>query len=326
MKKAYYAIIGLAILIVGQVSAQTVVSETKEPLSIKWYSASLPKEWVSQTQEVSWVEASANWMDIIRTEESNKGLDRSKAEKISYCDYPGIITSTGFNSWRGVADPSSLEFGNRQHFGFKVYAQQGDFIPSNITYRIISEIWNGSEWVADGTVNGSATMLTTGNTFRRRLDAGPDTKYGTGDDTLSTSQVTSIATNCFIYGGFGVGLGGNSQDKLNSALQYMKANKFRISVTVSVPHSDGNTYIFSTCYMPALQDTTGLNPVYTSPLPEETHAHARWNDTAGLVYELEKSTDMIVWTHHTYTESSSCDLYEENEGLLRQCFYRIKAY
>lgn len=329
MKNAYYAIIGLSILIVGQVLAQTVETQTDGPLTIKWYSASLPKEGTAQTQGISWPVASANWMEIIRTEALSKGKNRLKAEKVNFCDYAGMLTSDGFNSWRGVSESPSQESGNRQYFGFKVYCQTGSFTPSNITCSVVSEVWGGTtkDWQPDNLINGSPTMASNGNTFRLRLDAGPNTDYGDYDDVLASSQVMTVGANCFIYGGFGIGLGGTSQGQLDSALNYMKGNHLRVKLTVRITHSSSSSpYIFTTVYMPPMKDVSDLNPAYYSPGSGEGHGHLRWTGKTGLVYEVKKSTNLIDWTHLSYTDAVSEELSEENDGTEPKCFYRINGY
>lgn len=338
MKTNIGKLIGLA-LVVGQVvcaSAQTVESQTQGPVTVKWYSASLPREDSTMVaQGSSWFAASNNWMQAIRTDAAAVGSGRDEAKKITYNDYLGMISSPGINSWRGIIQPSWVEFGNRQHYGFKVFAQTGSFVPANITYSITTQAWNGSNWVNQLYVGMSSSMAQDNNSFRQRLNAGQDGVYGTTDDVVSASQTTASPSNGFIFGGYGIGVGaygnGTDQDKLNNALAYMQGNKFRVVVTVTVPHTSG-TYAFTNIYMPPARDMSVVKAVYTPPFEsggQTFGARVSWpSDSTGL-YLMEKSTDLTNWTSVGYYAGgsgvTSVGFPEQMVGIER-CFYRLKGW
>ena len=312
------------------INNDNIAVETKGPVTIGWYSASLPREDASGTaQGVSWPVASANWMQAIRTD-AVVGSGHTGVQNIAYNDYLGMTTSTTFNSWRGTTSADG-EFGNRQHFGFKVSTQTGYFIPASITYVISSQVWNGSGWVNAIYSNVSASMAMDNNPFRVRLNPGTDGLYGTSDDAVSAVQTTSTQTNAFIFGGYGIGVGaygsGTSQDKLNNVLSYMQANWFRVVLTVSVPHSDGNTYTFNNVYMPPQQGANNTSLVYV-PFDGETSASLNWSTTLGGLFEIQKSPDLVNWTPVGMVSGSGLltFLAQDQSGGAPMFFYRTRRW
>jgi hypothetical protein len=333
MKKNIYVIVGLIALVIGQsvlAQQQTISAETQGPVSIEWYSASLPRE----SSGASWPVASTNWMNAIRTEQTT-GAGRVEAKRIDYCDYPGMVTTASFSSWKATADTSS-DFGNRQHFGFKLSTQSGYFIPASINYTIRTEVWNGVQWIPLLFPDVPSSMAIDNNSFRQRLNAGTDGVYGTTDDVVSGSQLMGNQTNGFIYGGYGIGVGvfvgGNNQQQLDGTLLYLRDKKLRVIVTVVVPYSNGTSYTFKTIYLPLEQfmppqkDPNTISVVYNPLKPGETHSRVSWiNSGTAQIYEVQKSADLSNWTHHAYTDQQGCDVMEEKEGAPKG-FYRLRAW
>ena len=302
------------------------------PPSIQWFASSLPREdSTGAAQGASWPSAATNWMMAIRTNSTTAvGTGRAAAMNINYADHFGMVTSSAFNSWRAVAEFPSSEYGNRQYFGFKVVVQSGSFVPSNITYHITTQVWNTSSgWNTVLFNNVSSSMALDNNIFRQRLDAGGDGVFGTSDDSVSSSQVMSLPTKAFVYGGYGIGVGaygsGSPQDQLNNALNYIQSGKFRVLLTVGVPYSDGNTYTFTTIYMPPATD---IQAVYLPP-SGSTPAYVSWPGSTGTLYSVESSTDLVSWNPPVYVNgaagSTFCPVLDQHNGVPK-CFYRVKAF
>jgi hypothetical protein len=333
-------VIGLAIfLIVGQntaLSAETVETQTQGPVTIKWYSASLPREDVAVPahQGASWPTASSNWMEAIRTDSPTVGTDRNQVTNIRHNDYAGMVSSSNFSLWRSNAETSS-EYGNRQHYGFKMYSQIGSFTPNNITYTISSQVWNGTGWVNQIYSGVTSSMAQDNNPFRQRLNAGVDTVYGTVDDVFASSQVMSSPTNSFIYGGYGIGISaygnGTNQDKINNALAYMQGGKLRVVLMVSVLHSNGTTYTFSNTYMPPCLDMSQIKAVY-SPSSGGSGAYISWPSDPSSLYLVAKSPDMMTWSpvsgngYYDGGTPLTSVVTAEQPNLESKCFYRIQAW
>ena len=307
------------------------------PVSIQWYAASLPRQEDSGVaQGASWPSAAANWMSAIRANSLTAvGTGRASALNITYVDYLGMVTSSSFNSWRSNAEfiPSDLEYGNRQYFGMKVVAQTGSFIPANITYNITTEIWNGSSWAPVLFNNVPASMAVDGNVFRQRLDAGHDTIFGSSDDVPSASQLMSLPSNCFIYGGYGIGVGaygsGGPQQQLNNALSYIQSNKLRVLLTVTVPYSNETTYTFNTIYMPPAQNIQAIYLPPSGSIP----TYVNWSSSNGMLYSVESSTDLVDWNNplrpivylNGVAGSTFQAVLDQHNGV-NKCFYRVKQY
>ena len=329
MKKQIVSL--LSWLVIG-VNLQAQDMQVQGPVSIKFYRSVLPREDASgSAQGSAWSTASSNWMNVIRTEVASIGDGtHAVAKVIDYNDYYGMVTTPSFGSWRAVASSSTpIEYGNREYYGFKVYTQSGSFIPSNITYHIGTYVWNGTSWVnviypISTTI---AAMNLDGNNFRQRLNAGNDGVYGTADDIVASSQLSSSPTNAFIYGGYGIGIGaygsGTNQDKINNALAYMSGGKLKTVVTVTVLHN-GTTYSFTNTTMPPSQ----MVQLAYVPKSSNSTASITWTGT-GLLYQYEKSPDLQNWTaDNSYISGSgpmSIDVAEQGLGF-KKYFYRLRAW
>lgn len=322
---ALAAIIAIATGLSAQAqSLDTLQVDSKGPLTIKWYSASLPREDTTLvSQGASWPAAASNWMTAIRTEAATVGIGHEQAKSITFNDYEGMVTSTTFNSWRASTVGAAGEYGNRQHYGFKLSCQTGSFIPANTTYTLTTYKWEGS-WVSYSTV--SPSMALDNNTFRQRINV---------DGTVAANQTMSLATSGFIYGGYGFGVpaygSGENSAKLQNALDWLTSKKLRVDISVTVPHSSGTTYTFSNTYMPPTLDPTQLQVRYVKNPVLGISRGLQWASPAGGLYQVFKSPNLVAWTPVGMATSSGAGIInfavtdEPGEGAPRM-FYRIRGW
>jgi len=155
---------------------------------------------------------------------------------------PGDFVVSGFNSWRGVADPASPfdgEFGNRLHFGLHIVGDT-QFRLDNLTFNLNStDSGNGLAFTGDFVgFNYSAARV--------GIDYFDGIK-GNGNDITYTSGSGTNLVNELIYIGVGNAFdatfepGANNQDKMDNVLSYILGEApFDISTTYTLLDDDEN--------------------------------------------------------------------------------------
>lgn len=159
---------------------------------------------------------------------------------------PGsVTTSSGFNSWEGVASPSSpfnAEFGNRPHNWFIIY---GDSVSDTIALQDISYTWDSDYDTMD--FSGDYSSANYSSAYIGVTSFGGDGQFGGGDDTYTTNgQSGSDAVFAILGVGIGNGLGdygsGGNQQRLDNVYNFI-AGRPGSTINNNVQYDFGNGVI-----------------------------------------------------------------------------------
>ena len=176
--------------------------------------------------------------------------------------FPAELIVTGFNSWRGEADPAApfaSEKGNRLHFGLHIVGDGTEqFRMEDITYEVTSD--DGGALDFSGSLAGSSY-----STVRVGIDYGADRVKGGGDDTLITSGSSLQFVDEFMYVGVGNAYdatnadGATNQEKIDNAINSIGASSlFNIHGSYTLFDTGGTELATGSTFITVVPEPGGL--------------------------------------------------------------------
>ena len=238
----------LSFFVVSLVSFALLSSAARAEVVMDVYASPAPNFSASP----SWNGYLANALNSLENNLGNIGdrnLDPTAYEILP--DGSGIgaeeIIVSSFNSWRGIANPSSPfanEFGNRIHFGVHIV---GD---GSMRFRLEDLSFEMSSSDTDNLLGFSGNFA--GGSYsgtRIGIDYGADMMKGGGDDTIINSGAATQFVDELVYVGVGNALDaspftGSDQDRINQILsQIQSETKFDFTGAYSLSDSTGSSIL-----------------------------------------------------------------------------------
>ncbi|MEL6104446.1 MAG: hypothetical protein AAFU85_00355 [Planctomycetota bacterium] len=238
----------LSLIVVSLVSFAALTSATKADVVMDVYASPAP----NFSGSPSWSGYLANALNSLENDLGNIGdrnLDPTAYEILP--DGSGIgaeeIIVSSFNSWRGVANPSSPfdgELGNRIHFGVHIV---GD---GSMRFRLEDLAFEMSSSDTDNLLGFSGNFA--GSSYsgtRIGIDYGADMMKGGGDDTIINSGAATQFVDELVYVGVGNAFDaspftGSDQDRINQVLaQIQSETKFDFTGAYSLSDSTGSSIL-----------------------------------------------------------------------------------
>jgi hypothetical protein len=301
---------GLVSSVSAQAPYQMELSQSPD-IAITSFIGFVPRENVTNLaqQSATWVPASANWINVLRFGEINRGTGYEAVGKQSMIDYQWMVVSNNFRSW-AAGLTTEPQYGNRAAISMHAKSLRAGvtFQPSTITMNLRAYKHSfAAGWTQD--IIDRNADFSEANYFRLRMEAGPDGVNGTPDDTMAQFQDLSLATTSFLYGGLMAGFGafgaGDNGQQLTNVLNYCVDNHIVLRIAITVPYLDNGTpKVLSTA---AVFIPWGMTLDSEEPGPALSVDVANGQVTLGTgpaneLYLVEQSGDLLNWTPIVHPE------------------------